>query len=121
MAIPRGRIVQMASGGTPQVRLIGSQTWLESDTRLTGTLEEFEQPGHFKQVLFYGPSADPGPQVDYNVIWLDDESAIEYDCSQEIDGTDYCIHIMSRTPTLPEEKVQEMLDFAGDFLTHTWI
>ena len=64
------------------------------------------------QLLYFSGSPDPGPPTDYNVIWLDDESAIEYDCITELGVTSYCIHIMSRTPTLPEEKVQEMLDFA---------
>ena len=77
-------------------------------------MTEVEQPGHFEQVLFFGPDQEPGPVVDYNVIWLDDESAIEYDCNTDLDGTDYCIHIMSRTPTLPVAKVQEMLAFAGE-------
>ena len=43
------------------------------------------------------------------------DSAIEYDCNTSILGvTDYCVHFMSRTPTLTEEKLQEMKEFAGE-------
>lgn len=51
--------------------------------------------------------------MDYNVIWIDEDSAIEYDCNEGGLTTDYCVHIMSRTPTMTDEKLQELLDFAG--------
>ena len=75
----------------------------------TGVLAALETPGHFEQVgrlvctlvaqtlEFFGFS---GPPVDYNVIWLDEDSAIEYDCSEHILGNiDYCVHFMSRCAT----------------------
>ena len=77
----------------------------------TGTLDELEAPGHFSQVLYFDGLA--GPPVDYNVIYLDETSAIEYDCNEHDITTDYCIHIMSRTPTMTNDKLQELLDFAG--------
>ena len=43
----------------------------------TGTLTELDQPGHFSQSLSFGGWA--GPAVDYNVVWLDEDTAIEYD------------------------------------------
>lgn len=79
---------------------------------ITGSLEELEAPGHFEQVLYFNGLA--GPPVDYNVIWIDEESAIEYDCNEHDITTDYCVHIMSRTPTMTDEKLQELLDFAGE-------
>ena len=46
---------------------------------LLGVLRELDAPGHFEQQLyFYGVG---GPIVDYNVIYIDDEVAVEYDCS----------------------------------------
>ena len=42
----------------------------------TGTLTELDQPGHFSQSLSFGGWA--GPAVDYNVVWLDEDTAIEY-------------------------------------------
>ncbi|TRY75011.1 hypothetical protein TCAL_12491 [Tigriopus californicus] len=48
----------------------------------TGFLVEQEAPGHFVQTLeFFGVE---GPSVDYNVIWLDEDSAIEYDCNPNV-------------------------------------
>ena len=77
-----------------------------------GTLSQKDIPGHFEQQLyFYGI---PGPKVDYNVIYIDEEAAIEYDCSDSfIFGYNYCVHIISRTPTLSAEKVDELVAFAG--------
>ena len=70
----------------------------------TGTLTELELPGHFSQQLSFG--GFEGPAVDYNVIWVDEDSAIEYDCSEHILGLlDYCVHFMSRTPTMEPAKV----------------
>ena len=45
---------------------------------------------------------------------MDEESAIEYDCNTSFLGvTDYCLHFMSKNPTLSEEKLKQMMDFAG--------
>ena len=41
----------------------------------TGTLTQLEQPGHFSQQLSFG--GFDGPAVDYNVIWIDEDTAIE--------------------------------------------
>ena len=41
----------------------------------TGTLTEVDEPGHFVQELFFFGFA--GPSVDYNVVWLDEDTAIE--------------------------------------------
>ena len=65
-------------------------------------------------MYFYGI---PGPKVDYNVIYIDEEAAIEYDCSDSfIFGYNYCVHIISRTPTLSAEKVEELVAFAGKII-----
>merc|ERR1711962_977107 len=71
----------------------------------TGVLTALEVPGHFSQKLVF--NGFEGPAADYNVIFLDEDSAIEYDCSQHILGLlDYCVHFMSRTPTMAEEKLE---------------
>jgi len=79
----------------------------------TGYLEPEDQPGHFTQTLeFYGI---PGPSVDYNVVWLDEDSAIEFDCSEHIFGfLDYCVHFMSRTPTMAPEKLEAMKEWIAE-------
>merc|ERR1712039_427923 len=93
----------------------------------TGTLRELEAPGHFEQVStpsllfmiafpqtleFFGFE---GPPTDYNVIYIDEDSAIEYDCTQQIFGiVDYCVHFMSRTPTMSAEKLAKLQEIVLD-------
>jgi len=77
----------------------------------SGTLTQLDAPGHFKQQLYF--FGIPGPSVDYNVIYIDDEVAVEYDCNDSwLFGRDYCVHILSRKPTLSQEKVDEMIAFS---------
>merc|ERR1719285_294547 len=73
----------------------------------TGVLRELDAPGHFEQTLeFFGFE---GPPTDYNVIYIDEDSAIEYDCTQQVFGiVDYCVHFMSRTPTMSAEKLAKL-------------
>lgn len=54
--------------------------------------------------------------ADYNVIWLDEDTAMEYDCMIKLSGTEeYCVHFISRSYTIAPEKLQVMIDFAGKF------
>ena len=78
-----------------------------------GTLTQLDEPGHFQQQLYF--FGVPGPTVDYNIIYIDDEAAIEYDCNEGFLGIghDYCIHIISRSPTLSQEKTDQLISFAG--------
>ena len=47
---------------------------------MTGTLTQLDVPGHFdQQLIFFGI---PTPAVDYNIIYIDDEAAVEYDCNE---------------------------------------
>ena len=49
---------------------------------ITGTLTQLDVPGHFdQQLIFFGI---PTPAVDYNIIYIDDEAAVEYDCNESI-------------------------------------
>ncbi|XP_077982475.1 uncharacterized protein LOC144437417 [Glandiceps talaboti] len=82
-------------------------------TNITGYLEYFGIDGNWK--ISY-PELDPDNKVDYNVIIIGDDYAVEYDCGAASvrDGENYCIHIMSRTPTqdpaLTEELIQKSID-----------
>merc|ERR1712198_750301 len=61
-----------------------------------------------------------GPAVDYNVIWLDEDTAIEYDCTEHLLGNiDYCVHFMSRKPTIEPAKFDEMMQFVADMELNT--
>ena len=56
--------------------------------------------------------------MDYNVIWLDEDYAMEYDCRSVVvtQADEYCVHFMSRAKTIDGEKLQEMIQFAGNAL-----
>jgi hypothetical protein len=55
----------------------------------------------------------------FQVIWLDEDSALEYDCNEGLVGpTDYCVHFMSRTSAIAPDKLQEMMDFVGRYTLH---
>ena len=80
---------------------------------LSGTLTQLDVPGHFEQQLYF--FGIPGPKVDYNIIYIDEESAIEYDCNESfLFGYNYCVHIISRRPNLSQEKIDELIVFAGN-------
>merc|ERR1711892_61281 len=84
----------------------------------TGTLTVVDEPGHFLQELFFFGFA--GPSVDYNVVWLDEDTAIEYDCNPHILGVvDYCVHFMSRTPTIEPAKLAELQKFVEEMGLNT--
>lgn len=62
--------------------------------------------GQFQEKIFVS-------KVGYWVIYLDEENAIEYDCSTNSLGqTNYCIHLMSRTPNTTAENIKKLSDFA---------
>lgn len=74
-----------------------------------GILTAGENPGNFEQR--FRPRLPP---ADYNVIWLDQDTAMEYDCNTKASGTEeYCVHFMSRTTTIEPSKLEEMKIFAG--------
>ncbi|KAH3843716.1 uncharacterized protein LOC127877588 [Dreissena polymorpha] len=74
----------------------------------TGSLTDEAVPGHWKEGFF--PLV---PKVDYRVIYLDDHLAIEYDCSTVLWMTNYCVHLLARTPTISDADEQKLLDFAN--------
>ncbi|XP_064118922.1 uncharacterized protein LOC135223931 [Macrobrachium nipponense] len=67
-------------------------------------------PGHFKQ-QFPFPFA---PKLDYNIIAIDEDTAIEYDCYSIFGVTNYCIHFLSRMPSIDGSKLFQMIEFAED-------
>ena len=65
--------------------------------------------GHFKES--FSPYA---PSVDYTIILMGerngDHYSVEYDCSTNFTGTNYCIHILARGPTMQTETLDYLLD-----------
>lgn len=71
-----------------------------------------EEPGNFEQRFFGAESGG-----DYNVIWLDQDTAMVYDCVGYDGFEEYCIHFMSRIPSIEPSKFQTMFDYAGKLTT----
>lgn len=54
------------------------------------------------------------------MIYVDADSALEYDCTDPFGlGSQYCVHVMSRTPTMPATKLQSLLTFAASLDLNT--
>ncbi|GFN82208.1 prostaglandin-h2 d-isomerase [Plakobranchus ocellatus] len=73
----------------------------------TGQLEDMNPPGKWKESFFFFL-----PKVDYTVIYLDKDFAVEYDCGETLGITNYCIHVMARVPDPDLTKVQSLVNFA---------
>ena len=73
-----------------------------------GTLQPEGPSGHFLES--FSPLAPP---VDYNIVLLGEYKgehySVEYDCSSNLTGTNYCVHFMSRTPTMSDELLQYLI------------
>ncbi|XP_069129559.1 apolipoprotein D-like [Argopecten irradians] len=80
----------------------------------TGALTGEVVPGHWKEGFFF-----LAPKADYTVIYLDDNYAIEYDCTSAFFMTNYCIHLLSRKPTADAAAVKMLLDFANSLQLNT--
>lgn len=75
-----------------------------------GTLTSSKTPpnGHYNETI--GPNPKP---VSYNIIALQtNEYSVEYDCMEEFGITNYCIHILSRQPTLNTTIINNLLKMA---------
>ncbi|XP_060570130.1 apolipoprotein D-like [Ruditapes philippinarum] len=75
----------------------------------TGNLVNEAVPGHWKERFF--PFT---PKADYRIIYLDDHLAIEYDCTSVLWMTNYCVHLLARTPSISDTDEKMLLDFANN-------
>ena len=74
-----------------------------------GNLFNEGPPGHFQENFF--PLA---PSVDYTIAFMGfmdgEEYSVEYDCgSNFLTGTDYCVHFLSRKPTMSEKLLNYLI------------
>ena len=69
----------------------------------------------------YNATFLPGiPPVAYNIIVLNtDEYSVEYDCGRELGITNYCVHILSRKPTLDTTIVNNILKLVEELDLNT--
>eukprot|EP00730_Choanoeca_flexa_P015577 TRINITY_DN7183_c0_g1_i1.p1 TRINITY_DN7183_c0_g1~~TRINITY_DN7183_c0_g1_i1.p1 ORF type:complete len:212 (+),score=42.33 TRINITY_DN7183_c0_g1_i1:491-1126(+) len=86
---------------SPSGKLIVANSTIVShnDTNPARFVETFDFPG--------------ASSVAYNVISLDQDYSVEYDCGTTFGITNYCIHILSRKPTANATVVQRLLDYAN--------
>ena len=82
-------------------------------TLVVGNLTSYPgQPGKFNQTL----KLNPDQIVSYTVVQLsipDDSEpqyAVEYDCGGSITGVNYCLHFMSRTPTMDSSTLSMLVE-----------
>ena len=73
-------------------------------------LNSFEN-GKFLEV-FTDP--DTGGVVNYNVIFLSDTAAVEYDCGGN-ELINYCFHVLSATPTMSKNEVDQLLKLVDQY------
>jgi apolipoprotein D and lipocalin family protein len=76
-------------------------------TNATGTLYDANPPG--KWLEQFSPAS---PSVNYTVIALGSDYAVEYDCGTSFGLTNYCVHVMSRTRTMDSTLFQELIAMA---------
>lgn len=79
-------------------------------TNATGALtnEDPQEPGRWLETI------GVGSPVNYTVIALGSDYAVEYDCGTSFGITNYCIHVMSRTRTMDETQFKELMQMAFD-------
>jgi lipocalin len=59
----------------------------------------------------------PGlPTVNYTVIAIGEDYAVEFDCGEIFGIVNYCVHIMSRTPTMDPALQASLIAFANNTL-----
>ncbi|CAF0978800.1 unnamed protein product [Adineta ricciae] len=78
-----------------------------------GTLTSNRQPsdGRYNETIFPAPLP-----VAYNIIVLQtNDFSVEYDCVVEFGIANYCVHILSRRPTLNETIVENLLKLAEQY------
>lgn len=54
-----------------------------------------------------------GNVVNYTIIAIGEDYSVEYDCGTSSLGiTNYCIHVLSRTPTMEQSKFDSLIEYA---------
>lgn len=77
-------------------------------TNVTGNLfgEDLLQPGRWLEQI------GNGSPVNYTVIAISEDYSVEYDCGTSNGITNYCIHVLSREPTLDQATFDKLIQDA---------
>ncbi len=77
----------------------------------TGGLVNEREPGWYEEEFL------PGfPTVNYTIIAIGDTYSVEFDCGELFGVVNYCVHILSRTPTMEPNLLSELIFFANTTL-----
>jgi apolipoprotein D and lipocalin family protein len=77
-------------------------------TNVTGSLYDPHPAGKWLEKFY------DGNPVNYTVIAIGDDYAVEYDCGTSFGVTNYCVHVMSRTRTMDSDQFQKLMQMAED-------
>ncbi len=77
----------------------------------TGALVNERQPGWYEEEFI------PGfPTVNYTIIAIGEDYSVEFDCGELFGVVNYCVHILSRKPTMNTALLKELVYFANTTL-----
>ncbi len=77
----------------------------------TGGLVNEREPGWYEEEFI------PGfPTVNYTIISIGDTYSVEFDCGELFGVVNYCVHILSRNPTMDTSLLNELIFFANTTL-----
>jgi apolipoprotein D and lipocalin family protein len=77
----------------------------------TGALVNERQPGWYEEEFIPGLAT-----VNYTIIAIGDSYSVEFDCGELFGLVNYCVHILSRTPTMDPELLSRLISFANTTL-----
>jgi apolipoprotein D and lipocalin family protein len=77
----------------------------------TGSLVNQKEPGWYEEEFIPGL-----PTVNYTIIAIGDTYSVEFDCGELFGIVNYCVHILSRTPTMDPALLAELIGFANTTL-----
>ena len=77
----------------------------------TGALVNEREPGWYEEEFI------PGfPTVNYTIIAIGEDYSVEFDCGELFGVVNYCVHVLSRTPTMDAGLLELLIDFANNTL-----
>ena len=77
----------------------------------TGALVNERTPGWYEEEFIPGL-----PTVNYTIIAIGDDYSVEYDCGELFGVVNYCVHILSRKPTMNPSLLADLIFFANTTL-----
>ncbi len=77
----------------------------------TGALVNERTPGWYEEEFIPGL-----PTVNYTIIAIGDNYSVEFDCGELFGVVNYCVHILSREPTMDSSLLSQLISYANTTL-----